>query len=164
MFSAWGDGQKRSCFWQLMASCTSSIGRTGSQDKQLFDQVRFCLCCIIMRAMRFHRILLLVVHGVCVLSHVWFFATHGLYPARLPCLWNFLGKNTGVGYHFLLQGNLSNPGTEPTSLVSPALAGRFFTTWATWEAPLPLYNCAIVDNKIYGDFPGSPVVRTLRFQ
>ena len=94
----------------------------------------------------------------------WFFATHGLYPARLPCPWNFLGKNTGVGYHFLLQGNLSNPGIEPASLVSPALAGRFFTTWATWEAPLPLYNCAIVDNKIYGDFPGSPVVRTLRFQ
>ena len=24
---------------------------------------------------------------------------------------------------------------EPTSLTSPALAGRFFTTSATWEAP-----------------------------
>ena len=28
---------------------------------------------------------------------------HGLYPTRLVCPWNFLG-NTGVGYHFLLQG------------------------------------------------------------
>ena len=27
-----------------------------------------------------------------------------------------------------------NPGTEPASLSSPALAGRFFTTSATWEA------------------------------
>ena len=27
-----------------------------------------------------------------------------------------------------------NPGTEPTSLMSPALAGRFFTTSAAWEA------------------------------
>ena len=28
---------------------------------------------------------------------------HGLQPARLLCLWNFPGKNTGVGCHFLLQ-------------------------------------------------------------
>ena len=28
----------------------------------------------------------------------------GLYPARLLCLWDTPGKNTGVGYHFLLQG------------------------------------------------------------
>ena len=25
-------------------------------------------------------------------------------PARLHCPWNFPGKNTGVGYHFFLQG------------------------------------------------------------
>ena len=31
-------------------------------------------------------------------------------------------------------GNLPNPGVEPTSLTSPALAGGFFTTSATWEA------------------------------
>ena len=29
---------------------------------------------------------------------------HGLYPARLLCPWDFPGKNTGVGCHFLLQG------------------------------------------------------------
>ena len=29
---------------------------------------------------------------------------HGLQPARLFCLWNCPGKNTGVGCHFLLQG------------------------------------------------------------
>ena len=28
---------------------------------------------------------------------------HGLYPTRLLCPWDFLGKNTGVGCHFLLQ-------------------------------------------------------------
>ena len=27
--------------------------------------------------------------------------------------WNFLGKSTGVGCHFLLQGNLPDPGIEP---------------------------------------------------
>ena len=33
------------------------------------------------------------------------------------------------------------PGTEPTFLMSPALAGEFFTAGAAWEAPqygLPL--------------------------
>ena len=32
--------------------------------------------------------------------------------------------------------NLPNPGLQPASLMSPALAGRFFTTSATWEAPI----------------------------
>ena len=31
-------------------------------------------------------------------------------------------------------GDLPNPGIKPTSLVSPALAGGFFTPSATWEA------------------------------
>ena len=35
-------------------------------------------------------------------------------------------------------GDLPNPRIEPTSLVSPALAGRFFTTSTTWEARSPL--------------------------
>ena len=29
---------------------------------------------------------------------------HELQPARLPCPWNFPGKNAGVGCHSLLQG------------------------------------------------------------
>jgi len=35
--------------------------------------------------------------------------------------------------------DLPNPGIEPTSLTSPALAGGFFTTSTTWEAPCRLY-------------------------
>ena len=31
-------------------------------------------------------------------------------------------------------GDLPDPGIEPMSLTSPALAGEFFTTSATWEA------------------------------
>ena len=30
--------------------------------------------------------------------------------------------------------DLPNPGIKPMSLTSPALAGRFFTTSATWDA------------------------------
>ena len=36
---------------------------------------------------------------------------------------------------FPSPGHLPDPGTEPRSLVSPVLAGGFFTTSATWEAP-----------------------------
>ena len=32
--------------------------------------------------------------------------------------------------------DLPDPGIEPASLMSPALAGEFFTTSTTWEAPL----------------------------
>ena len=31
-------------------------------------------------------------------------------------------------------GDFPNPGIEPMSLTFPALAGKFFTTSATWEA------------------------------
>ena len=36
-----------------------------------------------------------------------------LYPARLPCPWNFSGQNTKVGYHFLLQGIFPIQGLNP---------------------------------------------------
>ena len=38
------------------------------------------------------------------------------------------------GFPFPTPGDLPNPGIEPTSPLSPALAGRFFTHCATWEA------------------------------
>ena len=49
----------------------------------------------------------------------------GLQPARLLCPWEFPGKNTGVGCHFLLHGVLPDPGIKPTS---PTPAGGFFAT------------------------------------
>ena len=58
------------------------------------------------------------------LSHSDSLRPQGLSPARLLCPWDSLGKNTGVGCHFLLQGNLPDPGIQP---VSPTLAGGFFT-------------------------------------
>ena len=36
---------------------------------------------------------------------------------------------------FPSPGELPDPGIEPESVVSLALAGGFFTTSATWEAP-----------------------------
>ena len=55
----------------------------------------------------------------------------------------------GSSVHGILQARIlgglpcpppgnSNPGIEPTSLMSPALAGRFFTTSTTWETHLTI--------------------------
>ena len=38
------------------------------------------------------------------------------------------------GLPFPSPGDLPNPGIKPASPLSPALAGGFFTTSATWEA------------------------------
>ena len=57
---------------------------------------------------------------------------HGLQPARLLPQWDFPGKSTGVGCHFLLQGIFLTQGSN-AHLMSPALVGGFFTTRAIWE-------------------------------
>ena len=41
---------------------------------------------------------------------------HGLQPTRLLCPWDFPGKNTGVGCHFLLQGIFLTQGSNPDLL------------------------------------------------
>ena len=46
------------------------------------------------------------------------------------CPWNFSGKNTGVGCHFLLQGIFL---IQDLTRVS-CIAGRFLTNWATRKA------------------------------
>ena len=38
---------------------------------------------------------------------------HGLLPTRLLCLWDFPGKDTGVGCHFLLQEIFPTHGLSP---------------------------------------------------
>ena len=50
---------------------------------------------------------------------------------------------------FPSPGGLPDPGTELASLMSPALAGGFFTTRATWEAPDTAEHNS--------SFPGSPL-------
>ena len=56
------------------------------------------------------------------------------------CPWDSPDKNTGVDCHALLQGIFLTQGSN-RHLMCPALAGKFFTTSATWEAQV--YNsCA----------------------
>ena len=66
---------------------------------------------------------------------------HGLQIARLLCPWDSPGKKTGVGCHALLQGIFLTQESNLCLLHIPALAGRFFTTSTTWEAPLFCLVC-----------------------
>ena len=59
---------------------------------------------------------------------------HVLQPPRLLCPWDFLGKNSGVGCHFLLQGIF------PTLGSNPALVGGLFITESTRETPQKTYS------------------------
>ena len=57
----------------------------------------------------------------------------GPQPTRLPSPWDSPGEDWS-GLPFPPPGDLPNPVIQPTSLSSPALAGGFFTTSASWEA------------------------------
>ena len=47
----------------------------------------------------------------------------------------FFRQEYWSGLPFPSPGDLPDPEIEPASLTSPALAGGFFTTSTTWEAP-----------------------------
>ena len=64
---------------------------------------------------------------------------------RLLCPWDSPGKDTGV-VAMPSSRDLPNLGTESESLTSPALAGRLFTTSATWEA-LKIVHCLKIKKK-----------------
>ena len=53
---------------------------------------------------------------------------------QAPLSMGFSGQEYWSGLPFPPLGELPNPGTEAVSLTPPALAGRVFTTSATWEA------------------------------
>ena len=78
---------------------------------------------------------MVIVRGISVTLAMSSLPPHGLEPIRLLCPWDSPGRNTGVGCHALLQGNLPDPGIKPLSFESPALVGRLFTTSVTWDAP-----------------------------
>ena len=50
---------------------------------------------------------------------------------QVPLFMEFSRQDYWSGLPFPSPGDLPNPGTEPMSLASPALAGRFFTTSTT---------------------------------
>ena len=73
----------------------------------------------------------------CVINHfssVQLFATPWTIVSQAPLSMSFSRQEYWSGLPFPPPRDLPNPGIEPVSLRPPALAGRFFTTNATWEA------------------------------
>ena len=62
------------------------------------------------------------------------FATPWTIAGQAPLSAGFSRREYWSGLPFPPAGRLPDPGIEPASPVSPASAGRFFTTSATWEA------------------------------
>ena len=67
-------------------------------------------------------------------SHVQLFETLWTIAHQVPLSMRFSRQEYWSGLPCPPPGDLSRPGIESQSLMSPALAGRFFTTSATWEA------------------------------
>ena len=67
----------------------------------------------------------------CRFSRVRLFTTLWTVARQAPLSMGFSKQEYWNGLSFLPPGDLPNPGTEPASLMSPALAGEFFTTSAT---------------------------------
>ena len=74
---------------------------------------------------------------VCLLSHfsrVRLCAILWTGARQAPLCMGFSRQGYWSGLPCPPPGDLPDPGIEPASLTSPALAGGFFTTRATWEA------------------------------
>ena len=71
-----------------------------------------------------------------MLSHGQLLATPGTVARQAPLSMGFSRQEYWSGLPCPSPGDLPDPGTEPMSLVSPALAGGFFTTEppGNWEA------------------------------
>ena len=63
-----------------------------------------------------------------LLSHVWLFVTPQSVAYEAPLSMGFSRQEYWSGLPFPPLQDLPNPGIEPTSPASPALAGGFFTT------------------------------------
>ena len=83
-----------------------------------------------------------------VLNHssgVWIFVTLWTVAHQVPLSMQFYKQEYFSGLLCPPPGDLPNPGIEPSSLLSPALTGRFFTTGTIWKAPLSMYMYQIAN-------------------
>ena len=69
-------------------------------------------------------------------SHVQLFVTLWSLARQAPLSMGFSRREYWSGLPCPPPGDLSHLGMEPASLTSPALAGRFVSTNASWEASI----------------------------
>ena len=71
-----------------------------------------------------------------MLSRVQLFVTLWTIAREASLSMGFSRQEYSNELSFPPPGDLANPGVEPVSLESPALADRFFTTVPLWSIPL----------------------------
>ena len=99
--------------------------------------------------------------SICVsscFSHIQLFVILWNVAHQAPLSMGFLRQEYWSGLPCPPPRDIPNPGIKPTSLKSPALAGRFFTTSATYiYAAKSLQSCPTLCNPIDGSPPGSTI-------
>ena len=75
-----------------------------------------------------------------VAQSVWFFATPWNVACQAPLSMELFWQEYWGGLPCPPSGDFPDTGTEPGCLKSPALAYKFFTTTASWEASPKTYE------------------------
>ena len=111
-------------------SCLIVLARTSNTMLKKSGEKRHLLAHLWGKAFSFSPLsmTLVVVLSLCLVESG-SLQPHGLWPAWLLCPWDFPARILEWGAVSSSRGSCS-----PKDLVSPALAGRFFPTSATWEA------------------------------
>ena len=84
---------------------------------------------------------------VCALNHVRLFAALWTVACQASLSAEFSRQEYWSGVPFPSLGDLPDAGSKPLSLAFPVVAGRFFTTSVTWEAPFPSCLWSISSNQ-----------------
>ena len=123
---------KDMCAWLISFLCKLEKETSTWAFAQLGKSVGLSLCfCGAHRLCNYMQQLCVHVLNMPVMFNS--FVLHGLQPSRLLYPWNFPGKNTGVGCHFLLQGIFPNQELNPHLL--HLLHCRWILSYlAIWEA------------------------------
>ena len=96
----------------------------------------------------------------CLFSHVQLLTSPWIVARQSPLSMGFSRQEYWSGLPFPSPGDLPYPGIKPAFLLSPALAGGFFTASTTWEANVVMIIVIwkILDRNIFSFFhwwPGS---------
>ena len=68
---------------------------------------------------------------------------------QAPLSMGFSRQEYWGGLPFISPGDLPDPGIEPEPFASPALAGGFFITSATWEDPFLLHRASFLPGCLF---------------
>ena len=99
-------------------------------NELVMEELIYCVCVCVCVCARAHA----RAHDQS-LSYVRLFAAPETVACQASLSMDFSIQEYWSGFPFPAPGDLPDSRVEPTSPVTPALAGRFFTTSATWEAP-----------------------------